>query len=464
MSLRVRREGGRWIQTLKGPDTARGGLLRRLEIEAPVPRPVPQLDRFDPDAVGALLTEVERAGPWVETVHVQVRRTRQAVRLFDSDIVLAFDSGVVEAGGHTAPISELELELVTGRPDRLYELAIALSEAVPFRIERRSKLQQGLALRRGMMQPEPVRAAPVTIEPGSDPARVFTDTVGACLAHLQANELPAADGDDPEGVHQARVAIRRLRALVGLYRATMRPDVLNSLRTELRWLQGALGPAREWDVFLTETLTPLDEAFPGEPGLAALRRAAEAERRAAYRTVTETLHDTRYLRLELQTALWLESREWLNPDAAARFAEPGSLETFAGDVLERAYHKLRKAGRRHEGLDSAGLHRVRILAKKLRYAGEFFESLYPRKPTRRFLKRLAGIQEALGSMNDAAVAQHLLGVLTARLEAEGADGPMVATGCGLVRGWQAAVVATDRSHFDGLWRRWRQAERFWTTD
>src|SRR5262249_44655777 len=185
-------------------------------------------------------------------------------------------------------------------------------------------------------------------------------TARNALAHLGRNEGAVIAGSDPEGVHQMRVAARRLRALLASTETLFKPEALDYLVTELEWLMDELSRAREWDVFLYETLIPLTERESDASGLDFYRQAAERQRSAAYDSARRALGDARYARFILKAELMIETGEW----AEAPALEGLSAHHLARDVLKRRHRKLTKIGAQHESLTEEDMHLIRIAAKK----------------------------------------------------------------------------------------------------
>lgn len=475
MALRVRRAGRSRIQTLKVKANGSSGLQHFQEYEATVLGDRPDLDRIDDPGLQAMFEESGLAAEIAPVFTTDFARRKYLLRLFESEIELALDRGTIESGGQSLPICEAELELLSGRPARLYELALALRDSVPFRLEFRTKAGRGYALATN------AAARPVM---GSKPALTRDMTVGqafhaiarACRDQIQGNE-PAVlqglgPGGDPEGVHQMRVGIRRLRAAVRAFGRIVEPRALEYLKEELRWMQRELGPARDWDVFLGETLPPIRAALPDESGFEALASTAQAARRAAYERAIAAITDARFVRFLLQLNLWLEEdsllvrgREDRDRAGAAAAQDPAAepIAAFAGRVLQRANKKLRRAGRHLERLSTEELHELRIEAKKFRYAIEFFRNLYPERAVKRTLKSLVAIQDRLGAMNDSAICHSLLKDLRVSA-ALGADfnKPLTERAVGLISGWQAATLAHRNDNFGAVWSSYKKAPPFWS--
>jgi CHAD domain-containing protein len=247
----------------------------------------------------------------------------------------------------------------------------------------------------------------------------------------------------PTGVHQSRVAIRRMRAKLRIFRDVLPPgEATERFAAGLRDLAAGLGPARDWDVFLAGIGQLLSAAAPGEPRLRRLLHRARKARLAAYAALPPMLEGAGFRALVWQGMALAEALD------ATRDGPP--LHGFAQDALARRHRRLRKAGREIEALPPEALHELRLDAKKLRYAADLLAPLWPGQETRRYLRRLARLQDALGLANDATVARGLVLGL-------GARGWVL----GLVEGFALAQAADSREMALDAWDRWRKAGRFW---
>lgn len=440
ITLRLRRVGGRWVQTVKGGGSAEGGLHQRDEWEWPVrggePEPAPNTA---PGLAGLLTPELlARLRPLFVT---EFWRTAWQLRTAQgAEIELALDQGEVRAGDRHQPISEVELELKAGEAASLFEVALATQEQVPLQVEDLSKAQRGYLLCSGETPP-PRTAQSVALAPEMQVVQAFQRIARECLAQLQGNV--AGLGQDPEYLHQARVAVRRLRSALGLF-GTMLPEVRAEVVEELRWLMGCLGPARDWDVFVTQTLPPIAEQLPGNRALARLQADAAELRDVRRQTALEAVLSQCYTRLVLTFGLQL-ARQAKPP------GDPVSLGEFAMQTLTRQHKHVRRRGRHHATLSQAKRHALRIAAKKLRYAAEFFAVIYPPKRARPYLAALAALQDVLGALNDAAVTQRLLAELpTPRGQA-----------AGIVSGWIACTSRERLQQLNKAWRNFTRQKMFW---
>jgi CHAD domain-containing protein len=251
-----------------------------------------------------------------------------------------------------------------------------------------------------------------------------------------------------------RVALRRLRAILRLFRDATGAPALLRLEAELKTLAGQLGPARDWDVFLGGLAAELAAAVPDEPRLAALLRDAQRARDAAYASLRDALSGAEFRLLALDIAEAAARPEGWRATAPAPDTE---LAGFAAAMLERRWRKLRKRGERLDSLDLAAFHALRIEAKRLRYAAELFAPLWPGKRARRLLKRLAALQDSMGLANDAVVARELVASLPG-----GSAGRAWAVG--LLDGWALARLATARREAAEAFSALAKTRPFWRED
>ena len=290
----------------------------------------------------------------------------------------------------------------------------------------------------------------------------FVTVARACLGHLRANQRVVSETDDPEGVHQMRVALRRLRTLIGAFRKAMDPPAEAFFKEKCRWLHSAIGPARDWDVFILETLAPLMATRGDDPALAVLRRHAVDFRERAYRTARRTLELPAHTELFLQADAWFETGGWgISRDRGAMLAEP---------VVPWAERMLRKfAGRLHRSVGDASdmapveLHAARISVKKLRYASDFFRCLFQLDAVSGYTSRLREIQDVLGLLNDVDTGCKLIGALERRMAREG-NSAAAARAAGLVQRRQSTVAERELSRFRSVWKDYLEIEPFWGRD
>jgi triphosphatase len=466
VALRVRRTGDRWVQTLKADGDSVAGLHARDELEWPLDGEALDLAALDTSRYRALFAEShvrERLQPVFRT---DFDRAARLVSFPDGTAAeLALDHGEIRAGARTAPISEAEIELKSGDAQRLFELARELARDVPLRLGYESKAERGYALA-GAAAAAPRKARPVMLAHGLSAGAGLRRIAAACIAQIQANEGGLLAGRDPEYLHQFRVGLRRLRSCLDIVGTAVGKEAIAPLAEELRWLGAALGPARDWDVFAAETLARLAREFEAAADLQAFLARCAAIRRAHGEAARDAVSSPRYTALllalgesfardDLGGLTRPQAGDTAGPDAAAsKLSAP--VGDFAASVLDKRHRRLRKRGGDVPDAPAAERHRVRIDAKKLRYAAEFFASLYAPKRVRRYVGALEDLQDILGALNDAAVAERLLQEVAAA-EPE----PVAPRVEGLVRGWIAATAGHELARYRRAWREFEDAKPFW---
>jgi inorganic triphosphatase YgiF len=457
VALRLRREGRRWLQTVKDEGTVHAGLYRRTELESEVGGAQPDFMPIKRSDFAHVLASPQVRAQLRPVFVTDFSRSRRLLEIGpELTVEAALDSGEIRGGGRLEKLNELELELKKGTPAQLYDFALKLLKDVPLAVENRSKAERGFALARGdRVSPAKARPAVLSIEMSVEDA--FKAVMWASLAHLQANERGMLEGVDPEYLHQMRVALRRLRSALSVFAPLFPAEAVAPMAAELKWLATALGPARDWDVFVTETLPPVQAEFGEHAALTAFGQQCAGLRRRAGRTARRAAASQRYQHLVLTLASWLMAERWSQQlDDGGRDRMAGPVRDFASAVLEERYRRVRKRGRKLERLSPAELHRLRIAIKKFRYASDFFAGLYDGKRARETLKRLARLQDILGAINDAATVGNLVGDVL-----HGANSRYAAEARGIMLGWSRGRASTLRRELNTAWKLFRSAERFW---
>ncbi|HSK42168.1 MAG TPA: CHAD domain-containing protein, partial [Arenibaculum sp.] len=335
------------------------------------------------------------------------------------EIEMALDTGEVRAGARRDPVSEVELELKAGPLGGLFDLALELLRVVPVRIATRSKAEAGFALTTGE-PPRPRVADPPAVTPATSVAEGFRHVVRGCMSHMLANEACALAGDDPEGLHQMRVALRRLRSAFALFCDTITAPDARDLVGEMRWLAGRLAPARDWDVLHGQLFGAFAERNAGDADVTALGEAVALSCAAARAHAAEAIRGPRYTAFLLTLGGWLEDGRWhAAADAGQRQALDRPLGAWAAGWLEDRRRKALKAGRHVKRLDETERHRLRVRLKKLRYAVEFLRGLHPPGAVGPYLDALETVQAVLGDLNDISTARRMTTAL-----AQEADRPV----------------------------------------
>jgi len=448
MALRLRRAGRQWLQTLKGGGEVQAGLHQRSEWEAPVAGEALDFAALEASG-GKRLSHAVRKKLQPLFVTDFSRNTRM-LNFGGAEIELSMDSGEFRVGRRARPISELELELKSGEPVQLFKLALALLDIVPLEVEHTSKAEYGYRL---FAHAKPVvsRAITPNLTKCPDVANVsgaLQAMIWSCLFHLQANVPGAVHKLDDEYLHQVRVALRRLRVVLGMVKIFRADDELVALRNDVAALCVELGHSREWDVFTTQTLAPVRARLPEHAGLRAVLGASEKLREQHHAKVRDALQSQDYQRLLLRFGAWMHGDYWREPPADA----VSGLPQFAAQILQRHSRQVKKLGKQLAATDTSQLHALRIACKKSRYGAELFVSLYAGAKAKRYLSALSPLQNTLGLLNDIAVARRLLDELDSKERHDT---------LALIRGWMEHDYAEQVTALGKAWKQFAGQKVFW---
>ena len=379
VSLRVRQAGKKRIQTIK---TANDNIaLSRGEWEYALEGNEPDLRAARGTALEPLLSKrLRRKLDPVFATHVH--RTLVPLRPGNSRVELALDQGHVRAGQNSTALAEVELELKSGSVADLFKAARMVAELVPAKLTLRSKSEQGYDL----ITDQPVaavRASKITLHRKATLTNAFQEIGRSVLRHIAANE-PAVLAGQPDGVHQMRVGVRRLRAAIWVFSKLLRCKQTETIKHDLKWLAGKLGPVRDLDVFLNTKVKRLVAAEPPIAGLADLVGELDYRRALAAEAAQSAVASSRYRLLIFNALEWIEDGAWLKRSPAR---EDQRIKPFVADLLARRTKKAKKRAKKVRNLNVHDRHRLRISMKKLRYGIYFFESLFGGSKHKKALSR-----------------------------------------------------------------------------
>ena len=305
--------------------------------------------------------------------------------------------------------------------------------------------------RHGLGPAQPVKARPARITRAMRPEDAFRATLSDCLSQMTANAATLRAGRSVEGLHQLRVALRRLEVALKAFGEEFQQEWLGDLRGRAKILSSRLGPARDLDVFATELLDVPAEEGDREAFLS-LRARMEEMRDKAWRQATDYVTGPDFALFTEDVAALVHSR--------LPMARDTRLARAARRLLERQQKRAVKRGRKASNGEEGDLHRLRIALKKLRYTTEFLAPLYPKKKVRRYVRKLRGLQEHLGAINDIA---HVRATMAAMLRET--DGKRSVPGeryaAGLVAGWYRARRPRIAKKALQRWKRFRKVKPFW---
>lgn len=447
VTLRFRRgeePGDLW--TAKLPDQAPAQGLARREISVPAGSaslPTELEDLVRGWALGAPLAPVAR---------LRTLRSRTTLRRPDGRPVAVVDDdevSIIQRSRVAARFRELELELIDGaRPKLLERLGRRVRAAGAQPVEQIPKLVRAL----GPSALAPWDLAPIRPSAPPSAAEMVTSALTASAAHLVDHIAVVVLDEDLEGVHQSRVAIRTLRSDLRTAGPLLDRRAVKPLRCELDWLMSSLGEVRDLDVLLGRLRDDIERLGADDRTAAELvLEQACRDRAAAYERVRADLRSPRCAALLEETARIAADPPFKGPAARQPAAK------VLPRLVRRPVRDLRReVSRQGRTPDDEGLHRIRIMVKRARYAAELASPAIGRK-ARRSARKLARVQNLLGEHNDACVAVLRLRDLGERTDQNGA------WASGLLGGLAVARAAECRGRFASVWadaaatKRWRWA-------
>ncbi|MDB5360529.1 MAG: adenylate cyclase [Rhodospirillales bacterium] len=419
-------------------------------------------DRLDPARLAFLpgvdVGQVARLlpGDLVPVFALDLHRTVWQLQWGETHLSLTLEQTATEATAGTLALGQIELMLQSGPIQGLYEIAAKLHRSLPFELATHDPVQLAYQLIAGedWWQVEPGAAPPLDAQMSVEQGILAIGRAAVAGLRVEVGRLDQAMSADQ--IHRARVAMRRLRSVLSVFGKALPDQPRRALSKDLSALASALGQAREWDVFVSETLAPLAAAMGEERGLKGLGFTAAVLRERAAADALAAVGASDFMGLSLRLAAWFDAGLWPESpgiEAASLLAEP--LGRYALVLLKKSHKRFLAAGNHLSGANAGELHTLRIDAKRLRYITEFCRPLFPGKATRRYVGALRDIQDILGTLNDAVVARGLAAKLAAHDDKHGART------AGLVAGWSAAETETARRRFAEVWGTFVKVPRFW---
>jgi triphosphatase len=395
-AVRVRAIGESHVQTVKRIASSR---TQTDEWEAQTGRPELDLGPIKNSPLARLAGKPSIRRAMRPAFDVDVERTSVMLETGADRIEVSINQGAIEANGEKLGVHELELELKSGDRSALFNLARAFVSQAPLHPiliseAERGHLLAGGAWGRAAKSSKPRLAKDMTCR------RAFQEIWQTCLHDFQLNLPGLEKSDSVEAFHQGRIAIRRLRAAMALFKPMVFDSAYRRLRDELKWLAGLFGAARDMDVLRANLPPP---ALEDQASMRAEELAGdcEAKRFRAHQAVVEALDGERARTLQLDLAVWIEDGRWQRQSSGIA-EEP--IPRYAGARLRKRCGKLVKQGAGLARLASGARHQIRIEAKKLRYMAEFFVDVPGVARDHKRLKELIDccekLQAALGVIRD----------------------------------------------------------------
>ena len=379
------------------------------------------------------------------------RGQQRTVRLPAEDPAsLVVLDGALRGVAQERPVCRLQL---IGPAPMLQALSTQLAQSLPVEVPRWSLATEAAALARGAPAP-PRRTGSPEVPAGITVSDALALVIGHLADVVLAGVPDAVAGRTPEPVHAMRVAVRRLRSALSVFRRAADGPAVCAVKPRLKELAGVLGAARDWDVFLGGIGHEVVEALPGEPRIPAMLAAAAKRREAAYAALRREFASPEFRQLAVALVQLAALRPWENEaDEEQAAALAGPADRYATALLSRRHAHMLDAGADIQGLPPEELHALRKQGKRMRYAAEFFAPLYGRRTARRFVRRVSQLQDVLGHLNDGAAAAGLMDALR--------GGPERQFAAGAVQGFTAARSTHARSEIAKSWSKFRRIEPFW---
>lgn len=299
-----------------------------------------------------------------------------------------------------------------------------------------------------MSTPQPSKAQLPHLQPATTPHAALQAVLSETVRQLLANVPGVLGSEDGEFVHQARVALRRLRSAQKAFKPIAPDADWQPLTVDIQWLAELLGHVRDLDVLLAESLPRIQTAVAPDADFATLQNALSMRREQYRAQLHSALQSARYKALLRKLR---QRQHQLNTESSANEM---ALRAFARQSLQTRWRQVDRLARRWQALDDEQRHDLRKHAKKLRYTAEFFATLFKRKKIEHYLEKLQKLQEALGSMNDAATAQQLLKQIS------NGDASVAYT-AGLALGWLTASAPDFENKGKKAIKKIENAKPFW---
>jgi inorganic triphosphatase YgiF len=451
ISLRLRSQNGGWLQTVKADQHVEDGISNPVQLEALVETEEPDLAKIADKKIKRVVKKAAKGTmlrPIFETV---IHRTTRTIKAEGSEIELAVDEGEVRAGDATREVREAELELKAGDAEGLLLAAEKLLAGHEIKLSKRSKAERGyqLALQKKATSAAPEKARPIPIGRKDTCAKGFGTILQSAVRQILVNREAVLQTDDPNGAHQLRIGLRRLRAALRGLRPLADRSSLRAFERSARDIGRCVGALRDADVLISGIHAPVEAAAPDKAGFSELLEMLTRERERRRDEVRAALRGPASTKLQLYLSLWPRT-----------LAENPKLEKpvtgHAAKVLNKAWKKADKLGRNLGKLDVEHRHEMRKALKRLRYQAEFFAPLFSKRETERFVERLKALQDVFGYVNDVRMAPQLV-----ELQKRSNAGVAAACAASYTVGHHEAHAADVWRSAGEAWNDLKRARRFW---
>jgi len=460
LSLRYRISNGQAMYTLKSLNGVEEGIAKRMETEVPLDKPVDAPTEVPVKRIRKLIDAL--IFPRKLLGHIQVSTDRRRYQMFSpegAEIELAFDASSFSLRGlhprrRTPKLHEMEAEIHHGSATVLESLASSLSATFGYSPSVGSKFE--VAFKRfklALPSKQPPEKLKVRLEDRLDLA---VRKILAYQFQRFREQLAGVRQDiDTEFVHQARVATRRMRSALRLFRDAIPQSAVTYFGKELKWLGGKFGRVRDLDVFLLNLprFKRQIKHFPSKKKKA-LEQWFEKYRRPPFKALLEALELSRYKTFERRFKQFLERllpARPRTPLAMKRVQEVAPL--MITEKFEAAIEQGRKVLAKPK---LKQFHALRIQMKRLRYAVEFMAPAYEGALTP-FIERTVEVQDCLGELQDTVFTRGFVEFLLDDWKGKLVD-PDLLFILGEIYQLQTEIAAARRKRFDKIWERFSSEE------
>jgi inorganic triphosphatase YgiF len=454
IAFRLRRNGRRWIQTVKDKGHISAGLFQHRELEVPVKNAQPDYTKIIDPELKKIFNNPALAQQLQPIFSTQFTRNTRLLHLEDgSKVEFCLDRGKISTIHTSMPLCEIELELKSGDATQLFLLALALQKVFPFslRLENASKAERGYTLCSGCKRP-PIKAIPVPLNADMC-VNTAVKTIGwDCLGHLSSNENGMLKELAFEYLHQMHASLRRQQSVLKIFSQAFPEESMVSLTQELKWLTAQFNSALDWDVFITTTLQTIQDRYTDHPGIDMLMRACKQLRHQHQKTAHRTVKSNRYLKTMLRLGAWLSAEPLPNQ------LKKNTLE-LANTLLNKQHQQLKNHGKTLMELNASDLRSLRITTRKQCDVTEFFSDFYPNNKTSQYLRALHKLHDILCAMNANSVTKKLLNEVKITKKKRAQNEAM-----GILLGWTLHHQLQKEIELNRAWNSFNRISPFWPSE
>ncbi len=452
IAFRVRRNGRRWIQTVKDKGQISAGLFQHRELEVPVKNAQPDYTKIIDPELNQLFNNPALAQQLQPIFSTQFTRNTRLLHLEDgSKIEFCLDRGKISTDHSSMPLCEIELELKSGDATQLFQLALALQKVSPFslRLENASKAERGYTLSSGHKR-SPIKATFKPLNVDMCVKTALKTICGDCLGHLSSNENGMLKEGELEYLHQMHVALKKQQSALKIFSSTFPKETVVSLTQELKWLTTQFNPALDWDVFINTTLQTIQDSYADHTGISMLMRASKQLRHQHHKNARRAVKSKRYLEIMLKLGAWLTAEP-----LPSQLKTKNTLE-LANTLLNEQHQKLKKYGKTLMELNASDLHSLRTTTKKQCVVTEFFSDLYPNNKTSQYLRTLHKLHDIFGAVNANTAIKKLLNEVKITKKKRGQNEAI-----GIILGWTLHYSLQKEMELNRAWNSFNRISPFW---